>query len=45
MEPIKPEVDPNEFKTAAPEQVTPLLLAFRDGSYFKEDVLDEQDTD
>ncbi len=41
MEPIKPEVVEGEFKTAKEETVTPLLLAFRRDSYFREDIISD----
>lgn len=43
MEPLKPELNPNEFKTAAPEVLNSVPLAFRDGSFFEDEVLGEQD--
>ena len=45
MEPLKPTFDPEEFKTAAPEALSSVPLAFKDGSFFKDDVLDELDAD
>jgi hypothetical protein len=45
MLPLKPEFDPEDFKTASPEVLNPVPLAFRDGSFFRDDVLDEQDAD
>ncbi len=45
MTPLKPNFDPNEFKTAAAEVLSTVPLAFKDGSFFKDDVLDEQDVD
>ena len=45
MEPLKPDFGPKEFKIAAPESLNPVPLAFKDGSFFKDDVLDEQDVD
>jgi hypothetical protein len=45
MDPLKPDFDPDEFKTAAPEVLNTVPLAFKDGSFFKDDVLDEQDAD
>lgn len=45
MDPLKPDFDPDEFQTATPEFLSPVPLAFKDGSFFKDDVLDEQDVD
>lgn len=45
MDPLKPESIPEDFKTSAPEILVAVPLAFREGSSFKDDVLDEQDAD
>lgn len=45
MEPLKPNFNPNEFKTAIVEVPVTAPLAFRDGEFFRDDVLSELDTD
>lgn len=45
MNPLRPDFSPEEFKTAAPENVVPVMLAFRENEYFKNEVLSELDTD
>lgn len=41
MNPIKPKFDSDDFKIAVDEKVESALLAFREGSYFREEVLEE----
>lgn len=45
MELLRPNFSSEDFKTAAPAVLVPVPLAFKDGAYFKSDVLDELDTD
>ena len=45
MEPLKPDFDPNDFKTAAAEILVAVPLAFRDGAFFRDGVLSELDAD
>jgi hypothetical protein len=45
MHHLKPDFPVDDFKTATPEVINAIPLAFRDGSFFKDDVLAEQDVD
>lgn len=45
MNPLRPNFNLDEFKTAVSEIVVPLMLAFRENEYFKNEVLSELDTD
>jgi len=45
MEPLKPDFLPDDFKTAAIEVLVAVPLAFRDGAFFRDDVLTELDAD
>ena len=40
---IKPDFMADEFKTASPELIVTVSLAFREGAPFKDDVLAELD--
>lgn len=45
MESLKPEFTSNEFKIAASEVLNSVPLAFRDSSFFEDEILGEQDAD
>ena len=45
MASIKPVFSPTDFNTAAPEVLVAVSLAFKDGSFFKDDVLAELGAD
>ena len=45
MDPLKPDFSPEDFKIAAPEILNTIPLAFRKDSFFRDDVLAEQDVD
>jgi hypothetical protein len=42
---IRPNFPPLDFKVAAPEVLVPVPFAFREGAFYRNDVLAEQDVD
>jgi len=45
IEPLSPRTEEGDFKTAALEISQSMILAFEEGSFFRNDVLLEQDAD